>query len=81
MHLKKTKDSIEVFKQLAILNADLEQPEDAFVYTEKYISNTLDFSILYNNAFTSIENSDEFETLKDKYHQKFNYFVFIFFSF
>ncbi len=76
---EKTKDSIEVFKQLAILNADLEQPEDAFVYTEKYISNTLDFSILYDNAFTSIENSDEFETLKDKYHQKFNYFVFIFF--
>ena len=32
-----TKDSIEVFRQLAILNADLAQPKDALIYTEKNV--------------------------------------------
>ncbi|MFV9552255.1 helix-turn-helix domain-containing protein [Algibacter sp. PT7-4] len=73
------KDSIEIFRQLAILNADLDQPEDALLYTEKYISNTLDFSILNDGAYTYIAYSEAYQVLKDKYLQKFNFLVFLFF--
>lgn len=76
---EKTKDSIQVFRQMAILNADLAQPKDAFVYTEKYISNTLDFSILNDGAYTFIKDSSEYNVLNEKYKQNVNYLGFLFF--
>ena len=76
---EKPKDSIDIFRQLAILNADLDQPKDAFIYTEKYISNTLDFSILDNGAYDFIKYSKEYKELKNKYLTKINILTFFYF--
>ena len=73
------KDSIQVFKNLALLNADLVQPEDAYKYTVKYINHTLDFSILENPAYESIKNTAEYDKLNDKYNVKIDFFTFLFF--
>ncbi|OEK07837.1 hypothetical protein A8C32_15250 [Flavivirga aquatica] len=64
---KKHSDSIKIFKKLAILNANLNQPKDAFLFTEKYINNTLDFSILNNGAYNNINKTEEYKSLNDKY--------------
>ncbi|PWH84268.1 AraC family transcriptional regulator [Algibacter marinivivus] len=75
----KPKDSIQIFKHLAILNADLDQPKDAYVFTEKYISNTLDISILDNGAYSFIEYSDEYKKLENKYLPKIDTLSFLYF--
>ncbi|WP_166962395.1 hypothetical protein [Yeosuana marina] len=72
--LSKSTDSIKIFKKLAILNADFGQAKDAYKFTEKYISNSLDFSILNNHAYENIEKSEEFEMLNEKYQFKFDIF-------
>lgn len=72
-------DSIEVFKNLALLNAELNQPRDAEIYSEKYITSTLDFNILSNSAYDVIKDSKEYSGLKYKYLPNVNTLVFIYF--
>lgn len=72
-------DSIEIFKNLALLNAELNQPKDAKIYSEKYITNTLDFNILSNSAYDGIKDSREYSSLKYKYLPNINTLVFIYF--
>ena len=59
-------DSISIFKKLAVLNAELDHPKQAFVYAEKYINNTTDISILHNSAFNNISESIEYNLLHKK---------------
>lgn len=75
----KPKDSIKIFKHLAILNAYLEQPEDACRFAVKYINNTLDFSILSDNAFLNIKHTNEYDQLSQKYMPKVGWITFLFF--
>ncbi len=75
----KSLDSIEIFKQLALLNAKLNNPEEAYVFTEKYISNSIDFSILKSDSFDVIGDSAEYVSLKEKYLPKFSFLTFIYF--
>ncbi len=72
-------DSINIFGKLAILNADLEQPEDALLFTEKYINNTLDLSILNDSAYGFLEGTDEYKYLKERYLIKIDLLVFLYF--
>ncbi len=76
---EKHPDSINIFKKLSILNAELEQPRDALLFTEKYIINTLDFSILNDSSFDSILGTEEYKVLKNKYMQNFNFLTFLYF--
>ena len=73
------KDSIQIFKKLALLNAELEQPKDAYLFTEKYINNTSDFSIIDDKSYDAIIGTEEYDILQDKYNYKFNFLMFIYF--
>lgn len=72
-------DSVNIFKKLAILNAELEQPKDAYIYTNKYINNTLDLSILKNESYNSIRETKEYVALSEKYMTNINVLAFIYF--
>ncbi|UKM64973.1 helix-turn-helix transcriptional regulator [Flavobacteriaceae bacterium GSB9] len=74
-----SKDSLNIFKDLALLNAELEQPEDAYSYTKKYIDNTLDFSILNNGVYENISGTVSYKKLKDKYITNVDVLAFIYF--
>ncbi len=76
---EKRQDSIVVFKNLALLNAKLNQPENAMLYTERYIKGALDFDILKDSAFDTIKTSDEYQELADKYCKKVDVITFLFF--
>lgn len=76
--IEKPKDSIEIFKNLALYNAELSQPRDAKIFSEKYIANTLDFNILTNTAYEGIKDSEEYAFLKYKYLPNINTLVFIY---
>lgn len=76
--LKQNVDSVPVFKKLAIINAELKNPEQAFQYANKYINNTFDFSILHNDSFDNIQDSNEFKQLIEKYLIKFDFFSFLY---
>ncbi|MCF7559186.1 helix-turn-helix domain-containing protein [Sabulilitoribacter multivorans] len=76
--IEKHPDSINIFKKLALLNAELEQPNDAYIFTEKYINNTLDFTVLDDKSFDSINGTEEYEILERKYMFKFNFLMFLY---
>ncbi|GAA3647533.1 helix-turn-helix domain-containing protein [Flavivirga jejuensis] len=75
---EKHPDSVSIFKNLAIINADLNQPKDALVFTKKYINNTLDFSILNDGAYNVISDSEEYETLSEDYRLQLDWLTFLF---
>ena len=77
--VEKHPDSIQIFKNLAVLNADLVQPKDALFFTEKYIENTLDFSILNDLAYDAIKDTEEYKYLKNKYLFRATSLVFVYF--
>ncbi|WP_166962959.1 helix-turn-helix domain-containing protein [Yeosuana marina] len=76
---EQTSDSINVFKNLAKINAHLEQLDDAYTYTEKYINNSLNFSILNDDSYEDIRDSSEFKKLESKYLPKINILTGLFF--
>ncbi|TYA74688.1 helix-turn-helix domain-containing protein [Seonamhaeicola marinus] len=76
---QKHKDSIGIFKNLALLNAELEQPEDALLFTEKYIHNTLDLSILEDVSYESLKGTSQYEVLDKKYKPQIGVLAFIYF--
>lgn len=75
---EKRQDSIALFKNLALLNADLGQPQDALKFTEKYINSTLDLSIIQNPAYDSISGTEEHQELNDRYNVKIDIQVLLF---
>lgn len=71
-------DSVKILKNLSLLNADLEQPKDAYIFTKKYIQSTLDFSILKDRAYDVIKNSEEYDELSKDYILNIDWVTFIF---
>ena len=76
---EKHADSIRIFKKIALLNAEMEQPEDAYNFTQKYINNTLDFSILNDGSYLNITDTEEYKKLNDKYLTNIDLLAFIYF--
>ncbi|GGD20794.1 helix-turn-helix domain-containing protein [Hyunsoonleella pacifica] len=76
---EKPNDSIEFFRNLALLNAELNQSRDAKIFSEKYISNTLNFDILKNSAYNKIIDSEEYISLKNKYLPNVTTLSFVYF--
>ena len=72
------KDSLEIFKNLGLISAELNRPEEAFEYTSRYIKNSADISILNKDSFTQISESQEFKNLKSEYLVKGNILIFIY---
>ncbi len=77
--VQKHPDSINILKKLALLNAELEQSEDALFYTEKYIKNTFDFSILANGAYDELAGTPEYDLLNKKYMPQISILAFVYF--
>ncbi|MDD7885558.1 AraC family transcriptional regulator [Flavivirga sp. 57AJ16] len=75
---EKHPDSVRIFKKLAILNADLDQPKDACIFTKKYINNTLDFSILNDRVYDVISDSEEYKELSKNLLLKIDWLTFLF---
>lgn len=63
-------DSIQKFKTLAIQFANNSQAKESTEYIVKYISATSDMSFLNDHLFKKIENSTEYQDLKEKYSSK-----------
>ena len=60
-------DSIQDFKELALQFANKQQAKEATTYIVKYISATGDMSFFNDHLFRTIEESNEYVTLKKKY--------------
>lgn len=73
------KDSVEIFKNLGLISAELKRPGDALEYTEKYITNSTDVEILNKDSYNQIIETPEYQVLKDKYLVKWNTLIFIYF--
>ena len=65
--IQKHSDSIAIFKEIALLNANLNNSHDAYIYAQKYIDNTLDYSIINDGAFQKVDSSLEIKQLKARY--------------
>ncbi len=76
---KKFADSVDLYKKMALANAELGHPIKSGKYAEKYIENTLDFDILYSASFDAVKNSPEYTSLKQKYLPKVDFLVFLYF--
>ena len=72
-------DSINIYKRLALLNAELEQPKDALKFTKKYINNTFDFSILKDRSFNAISDTEEYKELDEAFNFNVNGLAFFYF--
>jgi len=75
----KSLDSIELFKNIGLISAELKRPKEALEYTRKYIKNSADISILDKDSYDQISNTDEFKLLKDSYLPNINILTFIYF--
>lgn len=76
---RKHPDSINIYKKLALLNAELEQPKDALKYVKKYINNTFDFSIINDKSFDSISDTDEYRELDKEFNFNVSGLAFFYF--
>ncbi len=72
-------DSIQEYRTLAIEFANKSQAKESTEYIIKYISATSDMSFLNNHLFRTIENSSEYQALKEKYSPKIGFFGFLYF--
>ena len=75
----KPSDSLEIFKNIGLISAELKRPKEALEYTQKYIKNTADISILEKDSYNQIRNTKEFALLKQSYLPKINALTFIYF--
>jgi len=72
-------DSLEIFKNIGLISAELKLPKDAFDYTQKYIRNSADISVLRSDSYNQILDTDEYAELKDTYLVNVNVLSFIYF--
>ncbi len=42
-------DSVQILKKMALINAELNRPKDAFIYANRYILNSFDFKVFEND--------------------------------
>ncbi len=72
-------DSSKVYQLLAVASASAKNNEKAAFYVDTYLKRTADFSILDNDAFDSVKNTKEFETIVNQYLPKLNILTFVYF--
>src|SRR5210317_782400 len=48
----KSADSIQIFKNLGLIYAELNNPKESFEFTEKYIKNSADVFVLNKDSYT-----------------------------
>lgn len=69
---QKHPDSVRIYKDIALLNSQLENAEQAMYYARKYIGATTDLSFLNDHVFENIKDTDQYQELKQKYSAKFS---------
>ncbi|WP_406684967.1 helix-turn-helix domain-containing protein [Seonamhaeicola sp. MEBiC1930] len=69
----KHSDSLNLLKNLALAHAELNNPKEAANFTEKYIEQSSDISVLNNTVFENVKASPEFSKLNGKYSLKITY--------
>jgi len=72
-------DSVEIFKNIGLISAELNLPKDAFEYTQKYIRNSADISVLGRDSYNQIKDTDEYASLKDTYLVRVDVLTIIYF--
>lgn len=72
-------DSVEIFKNLGLISAELKQPKEALDYTQKYIKYSADISILEKDSYNQINNTEQYAIIKDSYLPKVSVLTFIYF--
>ena len=65
-------DSVQIYKVLAFENAKENKSEEASIYIEKYIKASLNTHIINDDAFVSIQNTEEFKEVAEKYQLNFS---------
>ena len=75
----KSADSIEAFKNLGLIYAELNNPKESFKFTKKYIENSADVFVLNKDSYNNIHDTKEYNILKKRYLVKFNIQNFIYF--
>lgn len=77
---KKHPDSVNIFKKVALLNAKLDNEEEAAIYARKYMDNSLDFSLMNDGTFYGLTSTKQLEELEDKYKPKVGLLHIFYFS-
>lgn len=75
----KSADSLEAFKNLGLIYAELNNPKESFKFTKKYIENSADVFVLNKESYNKIHDTKEYDILKKRYLVKFNVVNFIYF--
>ena len=75
----KSADSIQIFKNLGLIYAELNNPKESFEFTEKYIKNSADVFVLNKDSYNKIHDTKEYKVLKKRYLVRFNVLNFIYF--
>ena len=75
---RKPADSVEIFKNLGLISAELKRPKEALDYTERYIKNSTDIAVLHRDSYDAISDTPEFQTLKGKYLPKGNFLIYLY---
>lgn len=75
---KQPKDSLELIRKIALISAELNKPNKAANFAERYITQSADISFINSNSFKSIENTESFKGIEKKYKSRFNVLLFIY---
>ena len=75
----KSADSIQIFKKLGLIYAELNEPKKSFEFTEKYIENSADVFVLNKDSYSQILDTKEYKVLKKRYLVRFNVLNFFYF--
>ena len=76
---EKSSDSINIFKNLGLIYAELNQPKESYEFTKKYIENSADVYVLNKDSYNKILGSKEYNILKKRYLIRFSVLNFIYF--
>ncbi|MBW1294901.1 helix-turn-helix domain-containing protein [Aquimarina litoralis] len=68
----KKADSLLVFQKLAFTYAEMNEPELAVGYIDRYIKSSLDIGFVGHSFFDNISYSDSYQKLADRYLKKIN---------
>jgi AraC-like DNA-binding protein len=75
---EKSADSVELFKKIAITSAELKKPNKAAKFTEKYITQSADVSLINSESFKAIKNTEPFIKIEKKFKSEFNFLFFLY---
>lgn len=70
---EKKADSLSVYKKLAFMYAEMNEPELSVRYINKYILASLDTNFVGHGFFDPISDSEQYKAVADKYLKKIDY--------